>query len=378
MTKKKELKRTTLVDAIKDAIKNIDTGINTITVQDVEIDSLGNAPEANIDVIVGQEYSNIVFKNVTFRVDDTIRISDNHYIRFENCTLNKYINLYCHDCSFSNCKVNYTLDIDSSSGSVTLTDCIFDTFDLDISGASIIQLFRCKNICDLNIECNVYGILIEECTGRFWNISRCNSSTLKIHDCKFTACSVRESRITYIAIACGCKKRLKLEALTLGNSIITDQLRLTYVTVNKFTAYKTAMFGAFKYDKNTIKDWDLHYTTGIIPPQNNTILYKKAYVIKDDVFKEMIIKLEVPENARRVYCDELKIRVSKAKVIGFYNIDGSALPDNCEVVSGYDHTFKYKIGETVKPEKEFDTTSGSCGSGIHGFINFEDAKAYTI
>ena len=376
MAKKKELKKTTLVDAIKDAIKDITPSVNTITVKDVEIDSLGNAREANIDIIVGKEYGNIVFKNVIFRVDDIIRISDNHYIRFENCTFNKYINLYCHDCSFNNCEINYTLDIDSSSGSVTLTDCIFDTFDLYITGTSIIQLFRCKNICDLNIECNVHNILIEDCTGRFWNFSKCNTGTLKINDCKFTGGSVRESQMTYISIAGDCEKRLKLEALTFVNSIITNQLRLTHVTVSKFTAYKTAMFAAFKYDKNTIKDWDLHYTTGIIPPQNTTILYKKAYVIKDDKFTEMIIKLEVPEKAKRVYCDDLKIRVSKAKVIGFYNLDGSALPADTEVVSSYDHTFKYKIGDTVKPEKDFDPTSGSCGSGIHGYIDINDAIKY--
>mgnify|MGYP003298067877 CR=1 FL=1 len=376
MTKKKELKKTTLVDAIKDTIKDIDPSINTITVENVEIDSLGKAPEANIDVIVGQEYSNIVFKNVTFRVDDIIRISDNHYIRFEDCTFNKYINLYCHDCSFNNCKVNYTLDIDSSSGNVTLTNCIFDTFDLDISGTSIIQLFRCKNICELNIECNVHDILIEDCTGKFWNISRCNIGTLKLNNCKFTAGNVRESRITYIAITGNYEKELKLDALTIVNSIITNLLRLTHVTVKKFTAYKTAMFAAFKYDKDAIKDWDLHYTTGIIPPQNTTILYKKAYVVKDDRFNEMIVKLEVPEKAKRVYCDELKIRVSEAKVIGFYNIDGSALPDNIEVVSNYDHNFKYKIGETVKPEKDFDPTSGVCGSGIHGYIDIGDAFRY--
>lgn len=376
MAKKKELKKVTLVDAIKDAVKDITPSVNTITVKDVEIDSLGNAIDANIDIIVGKEYSNIVFKNVTFRVDDTIRISDNHYIRFENCTFNKYIDLYCHDCSFNNCEINYSLDIDSSSGSVTLTDCIFDTFDLYISGTSIIQLFRCKNICDLNIECNVHDILIEDCTGRFWNISKCNTGTLKINNCKFTGGSVRESRITYIYIAGEREKKLKLEALTFINSIITNQLRLNYVTVNKFTAYKTAMFAAFKYDKNTIKDWDLHYTTGIIPPQNTTILYKKAYVIKEDKFTEMIIKLEVPEKAKRVYCDELKIRVSKAKVIGFYNLDGSTLPADSDVVSSYDHAFKYKIGETVKPEKEFDPTSGSCGSGIHGYIDINDAIKY--
>lgn len=376
MAKKKELKKTTLVDAIKDAMENITPSVNNIIVKDVEIDSLGNAIEANIDIIVGQDYSSIVFKNVTFKVDDTIRISDNHYIRFENCTLDKYVSLYCHDCSFKDCKVNYTLDIDSSSGNVTLTDCIFDTFDLDISGTSIIQLFRCKNICDLNIECNVHDILIEKCTGRFCNFTKCNTGTLKINDCKFTACSVRESRITYIALTGDREKKLKLEALSLVNSIITNQLRLIYVTVNKFGAYKAAMFGALKYDKNSIKDWDLHYTTGIIPPQNTTILYKKAYVIKDDSFKEMIIKLEVPEKAKRVYCDELKIRVSKAKVIGFYNLDGSTLPDDSEVVSGYDHNFKYKIGDTVKPENEFDPTSGSCGSGIHGYIDINDAIRY--
>jgi hypothetical protein len=41
-----------------------------------------------------------------------------------------------------------------------------------------------------------------------------------------------------------------------------------------------------------------------------------------------------------------------------------------------DSKFKYKIGETVKPSKEFDTTSGECGSGIHGYIDFVDAVKY--
>ena len=47
-----------------------------------------------------------------------------------------------------------------------------------------------------------------------------------------------------------------------------------------------------------------------------------------------------------------------------------------EVNSFYDDKFKYKIGETVKPEKEFDNTNGLCGSGIHGYIDFVDAVKY--
>ena len=109
---------------------------------------------------------------------------------------------------------------------------------------------------------------------------------------------------------------------------------------------------------------------------NTIILYKKAVAVEGELQRNIIVKLEVPENAQRVYCNKLKIRVSEAKVVGFYNLDGSAIPDDTEVVSFYDSKFKYKIGETVKPEKKFDNTNGLCGSGIHGYIDFVDAVKY--
>jgi hypothetical protein len=376
MTKKKELKKATLVDAIKDAMESIDPRVNTIIVKDVEIDKLGDAPEANIDAIVGQEYGNIIFKNVTFSVDDTIRISDRHYISFLNCTLDKYVTLYCHDCNFNSCKVNYTLDIDSCRGIVSLTDCTFDTFSLNISGSSIINLTRCKNVCDLNIVRCINEIIINNCTGRFWSIVDSSINTVRFYCCKFTAGDVKSSRLSCLCISGECDKKVKLDALTLTQSIITTRLYLPRVTINNFNAYQTALFAGFEYDKNSIKKWDLHCTTGITPPQNTIILYKKAVAVEGKLLRNIIVKLEVPEKAQRVYCNKLKIRVSKAKVIGFYNLDGSVLPDDTEVISSYDPKFKYKIGDTVKPTKEFDTTSGLCGSGIHGYIDFVDAVKY--
>ena len=376
MAKKKELKKSTLVDAIKDAMENINPSVNTIIVKDVEIDSLGDAPDANIDAIVGQEYGNIIFKNVTFNIGDTISISDNHYISFLNCTLDIYVTLYCHDCCFNSCKVNYTLDINSSCGIVTLTDCTFETFSLDISGSSIISLTRCKNVCDLNIVRCINEVSICNCTGKFWSIIDSSINIVKFYCCKFTAGDVKSCRLNSLCISGDCDKKVSLDSLTLVQSIITTRLYLPRVTINNFIAYQTALFAGFEYDKNSIKKWDLHCTTGITPPQNTIILYKKADAVDGDLLKSIIVKLEVPEKAKRVYCNKLKIRVSKAKVIGFYNLDGSVLPDDTEVISSYDPKFKYKIGDTVKPTKEFDTTSGLCGSGIHGYIDFVDAVKY--
>ena len=376
MAKKKELKKSTLVDAIKDAMVGIDPSANTIIVKNVEIDTLGDAPEANIDAIVGKEYRNIIFKNVTFSIADTIRISDSHYINFLNCTLDQYVTLYCHDCCFNHCKVNYTLDIDSSCGIVTLTDCTFETFSLDISGSSIISINRCKNVCDLNITRCVNEISINNCTGRFWAIVDSSINHVKFYCCKFTAGDVKSSRINCLNISGDCDKKVNLASLMFSQSIINTRLCLSRAMVNNFVAYQTAIFAGFEYDKNSIKKWDLHCTTGIIPPENTIILYKKAIAVEKAVQRNIIVKLEVPEKAKRVYCNKLKIRVSKAKVIGFYNLDGSALPDDTKVNSFYDPKFKYKIGEMVKPTNDFDTSSGLCGSGIHGYIDFVDAVKY--
>lgn len=50
---------------------------------------------------------------------------------------------------------------------------------------------------------------------------------------------------------------------------------------------------------------------------------------------------------------------------------------NCVCYSLYDKEFKYEIGQTVTPKKDFNSDSSrECESGIHFFLDKDEAKDY--
>jgi hypothetical protein len=44
--------------------------------------------------------------------------------------------------------------------------------------------------------------------------------------------------------------------------------------------------------------------------------------------------------------------------------------------SGWDSSFKYAAGKTIKPRGDFDMDGDQCASGIHFFLNLQDAIEY--
>ena len=88
-----------------------------------------------------------------------------------------------------------------------------------------------------------------------------------------------------------------------------------------------------------------------------------------------IVKLLVPEDAQRSSATARKCRCSKAVVLEIQNIDGTLAEDD-QVKSNRDRNFIYKVGETVKVEG-FDTNRwNECSTGIHFFINRQEAVEY--
>lgn len=74
-----------------------------------------------------------------------------------------------------------------------------------------------------------------------------------------------------------------------------------------------------------------------------------------------------------------KFRASEAFVHSQYVIDHYNHKDSKPVtrsVSGWDETFEYKTGATVRPKEPFDMQRGTCESGIHFFVNLKKALAY--
>lgn len=103
------------------------------------------------------------------------------------------------------------------------------------------------------------------------------------------------------------------------------------------------------------------------PDTGSFIGYKKA--------SNMIIKLEITEDAKRTSATSRKCRCNKAKVLGIYDYNHNLLEDK-EVASDRDKDFIYRVGE-VAEVKDFDEDRwNECSTGIHFFINFEEAVRY--
>lgn len=108
--------------------------------------------------------------------------------------------------------------------------------------------------------------------------------------------------------------------------------------------------------------------TRILPDEGSVVGWKKARNANGPV----IVKLSIPDSAKRSHGAGRKCRASKAKVLSITNLDGVQVG---EAHSLRDSTFKYRVGEVVEPTEPFDTNMwDECSSGIHFYITRLEAE----
>ena len=90
---------------------------------------------------------------------------------------------------------------------------------------------------------------------------------------------------------------------------------------------------------------------------------------------DLIVELEIPEDAYRCSATSKKCRCSKAKVLSITNLDGSESKSDV-AVSKHDSSFVYRIGGTVEVTNFDQNRWNECSTGIHFFMNREDAVKY--
>ena len=105
----------------------------------------------------------------------------------------------------------------------------------------------------------------------------------------------------------------------------------------------------------------------ICPDFGAFIGFKKA--------KHYIVVLEIPEDAKRLSAATRKCRCDKAKVLAIQNIDGTKA-DVDTVTSDYDSAFTYRVGKTVSVDNFDENRWNECSTGIHFFINRQEAVEY--
>ena len=93
--------------------------------------------------------------------------------------------------------------------------------------------------------------------------------------------------------------------------------------------------------------------------------------------RNYLIKLEIPEDAKRSSATTRKCRCDKAKVLGIYHIDGSEA--NIDYVESWAYEYiKYEIGEMAYPDYFDEDRWNECSHGIHFFVNKQDAIDYNF
>lgn len=89
----------------------------------------------------------------------------------------------------------------------------------------------------------------------------------------------------------------------------------------------------------------------------------------------LIVELEIPEDAKRSSATSRKCRASKAKVLSITTVigDGAGVKS---VVSDYDSSFIYTVGETVEVQDFCEDRWKECAPGIHHFMTRQEAVDY--
>ena len=112
---------------------------------------------------------------------------------------------------------------------------------------------------------------------------------------------------------------------------------------------------------------DIPYLPFACPSDGAFVGWKKVH--------NKLVKLLIPEDARRCSATSKKCRCDKAQVLAITDCDGSN-PIGEILNTSQKSELLYKVGETVYPDSFDENRWNECSNGIHFFINKQDAINY--
>ena len=178
-----------------------------------------------------------------------------------------------------------------------------------------------------------------------WNI---NLSESDLNNANLSDTNLRGANLSYSNLSYTDLRGADLRYADLNNSNLWDA-NLSYANLNNIET-----------NMNTI-GYNL-----ACPEKGSFIGYKKA--------NGCIVELLILEDSKRSSATTMKCRCDKAKVLDIEDIKTGL---KVQVVrSNYDFNFVYKVGEIVSVENFDNNRWDECSTGIHFFVNKENALNY--
>ena len=197
----------------------------------------------------------------------------------------------------------------------------YDLSDMNFSHSNFIN----ANLSNVNFySSQLVNVLLDDCNLQNANLKNAN----------LERASLRRANLTKVDIS-----GARLYAAVLENAILDDII----------------------FDDNT-KNFRIH-----CPEQGAFVAYKKG-------LDNLIIKLLIPSDAKRVSSTMNCCRCDKAKVLEIKNFEGTKFFD--EAWSTVAENFCYKLGEWVYAENFNEDRWYDSTGGIHFWMTEDEAKAY--
>lgn len=123
---------------------------------------------------------------------------------------------------------------------------------------------------------------------------------------------------------------------------------------------------AILFDANLLLAKNTPFIPLACPSEGSFVGWKKV--------NNHIIKLFIPEDAKRISATTNKCRCDKAKVLEITNLETNEHVD--EIVNENYAKCVYKVGEMVYPDEFDENRWNECSNGIHFFVNKQEAIDY--
>jgi len=269
--------------------------------------------------------------------------------------LERHLHWLNEDCDgWENMRANlHNIDlsnVDLSNVDLSLADLSFTNLSyINLSGANLscANLSGTKlydaNLCDANLH-NIILYDAELSYSRLCNAELCDASLSDVN--------LRHSDLYKVNLC-----NANLHDVNLRGANLCD------ANLCNTNLYNVNLRGANLYNAKNIPFIPL-----ACPSEGSFIAWKKV--------KRNLIKLEIPENAKRCSAATQKCRASEAKVLGIYTLDGKKTKLK-NIVNRYeDSVIDYIVGETIYPDSFDENRWNECSHGIHFFINKQDAIDY--
>ena len=225
---------------------------------------------------------------------------------------------------------------------------------------------------------DLYGADLRGADLRGANLCRANLSLADLSKADLSGAILRKADLSGAILRKADLSGAKLRGVNLwGADLIEADLRWADLSETILCRAKLngANLSGSNLSESNLSRANLHESKGVNYPM--TCPEKGSFIGFKRVRNNLIVELEITEDALRSSATGRKCRCSKAKVLSITNIDGTESNTN-SARSLWDPVFVYSVGETIEVPN-FDTNRwNECASGIHFFITRQEAVDFIM